>query len=243
MEVTVDSLESSLSNSLQTAVAPAIDSLLAFTSSTFEQVDHIPDFGNTLRLLYKEDTDMVKRYVAEIKPVNEDVIGTAVSGKAELVEENDTLKIKIEATGTPPNMMHWSHFHGFTDNRKGRVPTKDADTNGDGVIDLPELYAVSGQTMVPFDDAPHNMHIPHDNYPHADENGNWNYEFEVPLTELKEKFKEKFGSEDLELDKRTVLIHGVPESLELPDTVEGTVKDYGPHTTLPIGAGEIEAIN
>ncbi len=185
---------------------------------------------------------MAKRYRAKIKSVNEDVIGTSVSGKAEFVEENDTLKIKIEATGTPPDMMHWSHFHGFPDGKKGRIPGKDADTNGDGVIDLPELYAVAGQTMVPFDDAPHDMHIPHDDYPHADSKGNWTYEAEVPLADLRKKFKEKFGTEDLQLDKRTVLIHGVPETVALPDTVEGTVQDYGPHTTLPIGVGEIEAV-
>lgn len=70
---------------------------------------------------------MVRRYRAEIKPVNADVIGTSVSGTAELVEDGDLLRIKIEATGTPPNMMHWSHFHGFTDERKGRVPTKEDD--------------------------------------------------------------------------------------------------------------------
>lgn len=94
--------------------------------------------------------------------------------------------------------------------------------------------------MVPFDNAPHEMHIPHDDYPHSDEDGNWRYEFEVPIAKLKANFKEKFGSEDLQLETRTVLIHGVPETIELPDTVEGTVKGYGPHTTLPIGVGEIE---
>lgn len=185
---------------------------------------------------------MTRRYVAEIMPVNASVIGTEVRGTAELIEEEDVLKVKIEATGTPPNMMHWSHFHGFTDDRKGRVPTMADDTNGDGIIDLPELYAVSGQTMVPFDDAPHNMHIPHDNYPHADAEGNWTYEFEVPIAKLKENFKAKFGTDDLQLDKRTVLIHGAPETVELPDTVLGTVKEYGPHTTLPIGVGEIEEV-
>jgi len=183
---------------------------------------------------------MANRYVADIKPVNAEAIGTSVTGKAELVEENDTLKIKIEAKGTPPNMLHWSHFHGFLDGKKGRVPEKEADLNGDGFIDLPEVYKVAGQTMVPFDNAPQDINVPHDNYPHSDENGNWNYEFEVPITPLRAKFKEKFGSEDLQLDSRTVIIHGVPDSLDLPDTVEGSVKEYGPHTTLPIGVGEIE---
>lgn len=179
------------------------------------------------------------RYVAEIMPVNANFIGTAVTGKAVLTEERDVLKVEIEVTGTPPNMMHWSHFHGFTDDREGRVPTMADDLNGDGVIDLPEVYLVAGQTMVPFDDAPHDMHIPHDNYPHSDAEGNWNYEFEVPIEDLKEKFNDKFGTTDLQLDKRTVIIHGVPETLILPDTVEGTVAGYGPHTTLPIAVGKI----
>src|SRR5699024_9575050 len=109
---------------------------------------------------------MVQKYVAEIQPINADVIGTSVSGKAELIEDGETLKIKIEATGTPPNMMHRSQFHGFTDNIKGRGPTMVAGTNGAGVSGLPELYAVARQTMVPFHDAPQNMYIPRDNYPH-----------------------------------------------------------------------------
>lgn len=185
---------------------------------------------------------MVTKYIAEIKPVNEEVIGLAVTGHAELIDDGTTLTIKIEAENTPPNMMHWSHFHGFEDGTKGRVPTLEDDTNGDGIIDLPELYAVSGKTMVPFDDAPHDMNIPHDNYPHADADGNWTYEFEVSIAKLKENFKEKFGSDDLQLETRTVLIHGIPDTIQLPDTVRGTVKTYGPHTTLPIGVGEIEKV-
>ncbi len=186
---------------------------------------------------------MSTKYVAEIKPVNAKLIGSEVRGHAEIVVDGDTVSVKIEATGTPPNMMHWSHFHGFTDGRKGRVPTEEADTNGDGIIDLPELYAVSGSTMVPFDNAPHDMHIPHDNYPHSDAEGNWNYEFEFPLGKLEENFEAKFETRDLALDKRTVLIHGIPESIELPDTVLGTVKEYGPHTTVPIGVGELERVD
>ena len=33
-----------------------------------------------------------------------------------------------------------------------------------GFIDLPETEAVSGTTMVTFDDAPQEMNIPHDGY-------------------------------------------------------------------------------
>lgn len=85
----------------------------------------------------------------------------------------------------------------------------------DGYIDLIETEPVSGTTMVPFDD--------------------------VPLDKLQSKFKEAFGSEDLQLDKRVVYVHGIPDSLALPDTVVGEVMCYGANTTLPIAAGKIEA--
>ena len=38
------------------------------------------------------------------------------------------------------------------------------EVNHDGFIDLPETEAVSGTTMVTFDDAPQEMNIPNDGY-------------------------------------------------------------------------------
>ena len=65
------------------------------------------------------------------------------------------------------------------------------------------------------------------------------YDKLVDLKELQKAFKAAFGSEDLQLDKRVVYIHGVPDSLELPDTVKGTVMNYDAHVTLPIAVGKI----
>lgn len=105
---------------------------------------------------------------------------------------------------------------------------------------MPETEEVSGTTMVPLDDAPQDMNIPHDGYPVADENGHYEYEIDIPLEKLQAKFKDAFGTEDLQLDKRVVYVHGVPKDLELPDTVGGCVMSYDAHTTLPIAAGKIE---
>ncbi|WP_420741455.1 hypothetical protein [Limosilactobacillus fermentum] len=49
-----------------------------------------------------------------------------------------------------------------------------------------------------------------------------------------------FGSDDLQLDKRVVYVHGVPADLKLPSSVAGNVMSYDAHTTLPIAAGEIK---
>lgn len=184
------------------------------------------------------------KFRAEINPLNEEKIGTKAHGYVEFTENSDTLHIKLEMFDTPANIQHWEHFHGFPDGKDASVPTMAQDVNHDGFIDLPETEAVSGTTMVPLDAAPHKMCIPNDNYPIADGKGYYSYEKDVPLAKLKKQFKESFGTDDLELDKRVVYVHGVPDSLELPDTVAGKINEkYDQHVTLPIAAGKIKKID
>ena len=182
----------------------------------------------------------MKKYIAHITPLNADKIGCEAHGTAEFTEDGDKLHVKVEMFDTPKNIEHWEHFHGFPDGKEANVLTMAQDKNHDGFIDLPETEEVSGTTMVPLDDAPQDMNIPHDGYPVADENGHYEYEIDIPLEKLQAKFKDAFGTEDLQLDKRVVYVHGVPKDLELPDTVGGCVMSYDAHTTLPIAAGKIE---
>ena len=74
----------------------------------------------------------------------------------------------------------------------------------------------------------------------ADAQGHFAYEIDVPLADLQAKFKEVFGTDDLELDKRVIYIHGVPQDWALPTTVAGEVGAYDAHVTLPIAVGKIE---
>ncbi len=180
------------------------------------------------------------RYIANIQPLNAEKIGCQAHGIAEFVENGDTLHIKVSMYDTPKNIEHWEHFHGFPDGRDASVPTMEQDVNHDGFIDLLETEAVSGTTMVPLDNAPHEMNIPHDGYPEADDTGFYEYEIDVPLKDLQANFKHAFGSDELELDKRVVYVHGIPATMELPASVAGDVMHYDAHTTLPIAAGKIE---
>ena len=182
---------------------------------------------------------MTKKYLAKIVPLNDEFIGTKAHGTANFTETDDSLHIEIEMFDTPKNTEHWEHFHGFPDGKDAQIATSAQDANHDGLVDLPETEAVSGTTMVPFDNAPHQMNIPNDNYPTSDENGHFKYEIDVPLKELQKKFKEVFGTDDLELDKRVIYVHGVPSDLQLPASVAGAVGSYDAHTTLPIATGKI----
>lgn len=186
---------------------------------------------------------MTKKYLAEIKALNGDKIGTQAHGQATFTLTADQLQIKLEMFATPANMQHWAHFHGFPDGEDAQVVTLADDANGDGWLDLPETAPVSGATMVPFDNAPQQMNIPNDRYPVADAKGHFVYQAQVPLADLQKQFKAAFGTTDLALATRVVYIHGVPESLQLPDTVAGEVANYDAHVTLPIAAGKIRAVD
>lgn len=185
---------------------------------------------------------MVEKYMADIVPLNEDKIGKKPHGLATFSVNGNNLDIKIEMNDTPENTQHWEHFHGFPDGKDAQIATIAQDANGDGFVDLPETEPVSGTTMVPFNDAPEEMNIPNDEYPVSDGNGHFEYERIVPLDILEKKFKEAFGDTELHLDSRVIYIHGVPDSLDLPDTVAGEVAGYDAHTTLPIAVGKIVKI-
>ncbi|TGD19737.1 hypothetical protein [Levilactobacillus suantsaiihabitans] len=184
----------------------------------------------------------MKIYQANIVPLNEKAIGTAAHGTALFTINGDSLTINIEMFDTPASLQHWEHFHGFPDGKAAEIATSAQDVNHDGFVDLPETGAVSGTTMVPFNDAPHEMDIPNDEYPVADANGYFAYTKVVPLAALDKKFKETFNDSELELDKRVIYIHGVTDDVALPDTVEGAVGHYSTHVTLPIAVGKIVAL-
>lgn len=179
------------------------------------------------------------KYEAKIEPLNGNKIGTSATGVATFTIDDDQLDVEITMEGTSPNTEHWMHFHGFPDGKDAEPATEAQDTNGDGYVDLPETEPVSGTTMVPFNDAPEEMNVLTDTYPVSDSTGHYHYEKKVPLSEISAKFKEVFNDDDLRLDKRVIYIHGVPADMEFPDTVQGSVGMYDPHTTLPIATGKI----
>lgn len=180
-----------------------------------------------------------RTWSAELTPLNVETTKDEASGTATLTVSGDTLTIKVDATGTAPGMMHLQHFHGFTDgDAASACPGADADANGDGIIDLIETEAEAGVTMVPFHDDPASMEIVADTYPTADDAGSYSYEQSVAFPALEERFAEAFPGQQLDLDRRVIFLHGVPEGTDLPDTVQ-SLGDIPAQVTLPIACGTI----
>lgn len=178
-------------------------------------------------------------FTAQLSPVNAGLLGSNPTGEARLEIRGDSITITVDVQGVPPGMAHLQHFHGFEDGSAARCPGADADQNGDGVVDVVETAPMAGTTMVPFHAEPKNMEIAAESYPQADQQGSYSYRRTVALEELRSAFREKFGG-DLDLDRRVVFIHGVPDDMQLPGTAE-TKAGLPAHATLPIACGELRS--
>lgn len=180
-------------------------------------------------------------YKAHLTPLNVGRIGTSAEGDATFKIVGDNLEVHIKMKGVPANIEHWEHFHGFPDGRNATCATPAQDKNKDGYVDLGETEPVMGTTMVPFNDKPEEMNIPTDTYPHADASGSYEYTKIVPLKALQEKFGETYKGGSIDLDKRVVMVHGVPKDHALPASV-GSLGPIPSHVTLPIACGKIEKV-
>lgn len=181
-------------------------------------------------------------YVAHLHPMNSKVVGSETTGEARFTIKGDKLTISLNVKGAPHGMMHLQHFHGFKDNRQAQCPTKAADANHDGIIDLIETEPMSGTTMVPFQGNPVNMKIATDTYPKASASGAYHYKKTVSLKALQAAFSKAFGNANLDFDKRVVYIHGIPASTKLPTSVASLSTIPG-QVTLPIACGTIERVS
>lgn len=180
-------------------------------------------------------------YVAHLAGLNTAAAGGPVNGDATFTITGDSLTITINASGLPPAMAHWQHFHGFTDGRQAACPDTSADVNHDGFIDIVETEPSAGTTMVPFTDNPVNMDVAHGVYPQTSATGTLHYTQTVSLSALETSFGKVFPKQKLDLDRRVVFLHGVPATTRLP----ATVASLGPipaAVTLPIACGRITRV-
>jgi hypothetical protein len=180
-----------------------------------------------------------ERYVAELHPLNADALGRSASGTAMFDVEDGRLTITVLANGLAPGVMHLQHYHGLPEGKDATCPTPQADTNGDGLIDLVETEPMAGTTMVPFHADPASLEIASDTYPIANEEGTIRYKQAVPVDDLERALADKFGVSGLALEERVVFLHGTAPDTDLPASVQ-SLPDVPAQVTLPIACGTIE---
>lgn len=177
-------------------------------------------------------------YSTQLQPIN----GSGVLGESAFGVNQEQILAEVLADGLAPG-EHAVHVH-----TQDACPTVASDTNDDGVIDVLEAIAVSGEILIPMDDDLTSQ-LPMAGFPVATPAGLLDYveiaDLEAFLSDLQQAdpdpddFVAKLpAGGELALETRSVLVFGVSEDVELPETV-ATIGDASPHEMLPIACGTL----
>ena len=179
---------------------------------------------------------------AELAPLNTNAAPLAVAGTADFLIEADSFEAKVMVTGAP-NSTHIQRVHIGTS-----CPDQTSDANGDGYVDVVEASAIAGGALIPLDSDLVSQSAG-GTYPRG---AAYNYsettslqamlaDLRLPDTDPADSMVKLGADEELNLEGKVLIVHGVPDSVTLPETVVG-VDSLTANQTLPIACGVITRV-
>jgi hypothetical protein len=180
--------------------------------------------------IFQEDTLPVEgKYRLMLRPINTHV-SKIVSGNADFEARGDDLSINLYLDDAPDT----SHFQ--TIHMGNECPLQN-DENGDGLIDINEVSARSGEILLALNDKVD----PAIGFQGVFPSGNsYSYEKRVSILKLEESLASE--GREFKLAGKVVLIFGAPSTIELPASV-ATLPESSPQASLPIACGIIERVH
>lgn len=181
------------------------------------------------------------RYIAKFTTLNSHVVGT-IPGSAQFMREDDRISAFVRLFAGSPSIAHFQNVHTGT-----RCPTMSDDTNGDGYLDIQEALKVVGPVIVPLDWDIGSQLSANRSWPRAFPNGSYEYTkvtgFDRFWDDLKstdrnpnDNIVKLAPDEGLAITGKVVMIQGVEEIKNLPDSVAGFDR-WKNFQTLPIVCG------
>lgn len=171
-------------------------------------------------------------YKVKLEALNTDAGYRAVKGEANLRIIGDKLTVQVNANGLQPGMVHPQHIHAA-----GSCPSPAADSNGDGFIDVVEGVPSYGGILIPLDAELTNLSF-QTSFPNPENDaGAITYRESASVASL-----EAETGEDLNLDGRHIVLHGVSSQTNLPESVQ-SLGGLPAYLTLPVACGEIVKVN
>ncbi|MFP5384868.1 MAG: hypothetical protein ACLGHN_02230 [Bacteriovoracia bacterium] len=196
------------------------------------------DSGSGVPQQQQEEQQQEGQFRVVLSPVNANVAADA-TGTGSFLIEGDQFGVNLDVTGASRG-AHRQFVHVGT-----VCPTPDSDTNGDGYIDATEAMSVSGGRIIPLDSDLRAQRAG-GRFPMG---GNYQYqeetsfqtmlqELRLPDTDTEDNLVKLGADENLNLEGKVVMVHGIPSSTTLPPTVQG-VEGGSPQQTLPVLCGVI----
>lgn len=181
------------------------------------------------------DDDDTEIYTVTFTELNDSgVSGTAtltLSDEDDLLSEaDDRFLIDITANGLD-EVVHPQHIHAAAE-----CPTEAQDTNDDNFVDVVEGVPVYGEIAVPLDD--NLLDAESNDFP---EGNTITYDESADLDDFVSTYDAFSGG--LDLESRTIVLHGVDADTDLPESVQ-SLGDLPATTTLPVACGTVNlAVN
>lgn len=181
-------------------------------------------------------------YRAFIRPLNTHTFGRINSGTATfLVDQEFQAELFMDDASA---VQHMQAIYMGT-----KCPSETSDTNEDGFIDFKEALAVVGEALLPLDLDLSTQESLAGLYPSG-----MAYTFkqsaslETMMKDLRtqdDNLRDHMGklkpNEELNLDGRVVLVHGIPLTSNLPSSVQ-PFSGMTAHASLPVSCGVIERV-
>lgn len=190
-----------------------------------------------------ENQPTVGSYRAFIRPMNTRVFGRLNSGLASVdVTENEfKLNLYMDDTSQVGHMQ--AIYTG------SRCPTLSDDQNKDGFIDIQEAMKVSGKMLIPLDEDLTSQVAGEKIFPKGMA---YEYKKNIELSTMLKDLKDRDSdvrdelvklkaNEELNLDGRIILVHGVANKNQLPTSV-ASLQSMTSYETIPVSCGVIRRV-
>ncbi len=197
------------------------------------------DDDNGTSVVQQEEQQQEGRYRVVLTPLNP-LVASNATGTGEFTIEADEFKAIMNISGAT-STTHVQRIHLL-----GSCPDQGSDTNEDGFIDVVEAISSVGSALVPIDNDLRSQ-LAGGTFPIG---ATYNYkestsllamlaDLRLPDPDNSDELVKLGADEDLNLEGRVVLIHGVPSSTSLPATVRGLGETLTAQQALPILCGVI----
>lgn len=205
-----------------------------------------PQISPQRPVVEKEELDP-GTYKAVLHPVNSFQTNEA-GGEFTIRIKDDVFMAESQINGVHEGMKH--HQAVLTG---AECPDENADSNFDGVIDVVEASAVSGNTLLPLD-SHLSTQIEGISYgPIANEEGYYFYRRSSSFSLLMEDLSNYDDEPEdhlvklvspikLALSQKVIMVYGLSPEVELPESVQGR-DGLAPHESIPVLCGRLKRLD
>jgi hypothetical protein len=189
----------------------------------------------------KKDEGLFK---ANILPLNLSLTSVS-SGEIKIIWDTQMFLSESKVVGSDPGVKHLQFIMSSSE-----CPSEEDDLNHDSVIDMNELLTVSGDILIPLDSDVSEQLNGIDYGPISNEMGDYIYrrsssridllnDLTLPDPDFYDHVGKISENDNLEFNKRVVVILGVSSDKEIPETVK-SFWDLPVELSIPIGCGKFE---